>query len=99
MDMTTPATAQLRWLKFAPDGSALRPVRFVVPAKFDHQGDDWRSNSWSLVVEHDRAADARSPQQVRVHFLADGAPVDWLVRGRKFILYDGWDPLAEGEIL
>lgn len=97
--MNTHVAARLKWLKFAPDGSAPRPGRFSVPAKFDHQGDDWRSDSWSLVVEHDRAADARAPQRVEVHFLADKAPLDWLVRGRKFVLFDGAEPLAEGEVL
>ena len=92
-------TAQLTWLKFAPDGSAPRPGKFSVPAKFDHQGEDWRGNSWSLVVEKNQTLNARIPQNVEVHFLAEDAPVDWLVRGRKFTLYDGADPLAEGEIL
>ena len=91
--------ARLKWLKFAPDGSAPRPGKFSVPAKFDHQGDDWRSNSWILVVEHDRNSDARTPQKVEVHFLMDAAPVDWLKRGRKFTLYDGAELLAEGEVL
>lgn len=97
--MTIRVSARLKWLKLAPDGSAPCPCRFAVPAKFDHQGDDWRSNSWSLVVEHDRATDARAPQEVEVHFLADGAPDDWLVQGRKFTLYDGAELLAEGEIV
>jgi hypothetical protein len=97
--MKMKVAAQLKWLKLAPDGSAPRPGKFSVPAKFDNQGDDWRSNSWSLVVEHDRNSDARTPQKVEVHFLVDSAPVDWLTRGRRFTLYDGAEPLAEGEVL
>jgi hypothetical protein len=99
MKTHTHAAVRLKWLKFAPDGSAPRPSRFAVPAKFDHQGDDWRSDSWSLVVEHDRTGDARVPQNVDVHFLADSAPVDWLVPGRKFVLFDGAEPLAECVVL
>lgn len=93
------ATAQLTWLKFSPDGSAARPGRFAVPAKFDLQGDDWRNNSWSLVVQPLGELKARTRQEVEVHFLVEEAPVDWLTRGRKFILYDGSEPMAEGEIL
>lgn len=99
MNMTMHATARLRWLKFAPDGSAPRPEKFTVPAKFDHQGDDWRNNSWSLVVEHSRDLDAHEAQEVEIYFLMSGAPADWLTSGRKFILYDGSEPLAEGVVL
>lgn len=75
MKTHTHVAARLKWLKFTPDGLAPRPSRFAVPAKFDHQGDDWRSDSWSLVVEHDRTGDAGIPQKVDIHFLADSAPV------------------------
>jgi hypothetical protein len=97
--MKMKAVAQLKWLKLAPDGSAPRPGKFSVPAKFDLQGEDWRSNSWSLVVEHNQSADAGALQKVEVRFLMDSAPVEWLTRGRKFTLYDGAEPLAEGEVL
>jgi len=99
MNVPMRATARLSWLKFAPDGSAPRPKRFTVPAKFDHQGDDWRNDSWSLVVEHIRELNAREVQEVQVYFLMNDAPADWLTSGKRFILYDGREPLAEGVVL
>lgn len=91
--------ARLVWLRLSEDGSAPRPQKFTVPAKFDHQGDEWRANSWSLVVEQSAAADADEPQEVEVYFLVHDAPVDWLTSGRGFVLYDGLEPIAEGTIL
>jgi hypothetical protein len=98
--MTQRIKARLNWMvPTAPDGSAPRGRRFSVPAKFDHQGDDWASNAWSLVIESDVKPDARGRQEVQVHFLMPDAPVDWLAHGRKFTLQEGRTPLAEGEIL
>lgn len=92
--------ARLNWMIPArPDGSAPRGPKFSMPAKFDHQGDDWAANAWSLVIEGNTALDPRGAQTVQVHFLAPDAPNGWLVHGRKFTLQEGLHCLAEGEVL
>ena len=94
------AKARLKWLVPVPlDGSAPRGRRFTVPARFDHQGDDWTDHAWSLVVESDSKPDAKGIQEVQVRFLMPNAPTDWLVRGRKFTLHEGATRLAEGELV
>ena len=98
--MTQQAKARLKWLvPISIGGSMHRGRQFTVPVKFDHQGDDWVNNAWSLVVERDIRSDALSVQEVQVHFLMPTAPVEWLASGRKFTLHEGWVPIAEGEIL
>jgi len=98
--MTQESKARLKWLVPVPlDGSSPRGHRFSIPAKFDHQGDDWTNNAWSLVVESEGRTYARGMQEVQVRFLTPNAPVGWLVSGRKFILHEGRTPIAEGEIL
>lgn len=75
-----------------------RGQRFVVPAKFDHQGDDWTSNAWSLVVESDKAVSADGSQVVNVGFLMPEGPQQWLSSGRRFSLFEGRLLLAEGVV-
>ncbi len=70
-----------------------------MPAKFDHQGDDWTDHAWSLVVESDSKPDVRGLQEVQVYFLMPNAPADWLVQGKKFTLQEGSKRLAEGELV
>ncbi len=62
-----------------------------MPAKFDHQGDDWTDHAWSLVVESDSKPDVRG--------LMPNAPADWPVQGKKFTLQEGSKRLAEGELV
>jgi hypothetical protein len=83
--MTQQAKAQLKWLvPVQPDGSGPRGRRFSMPARFDHQSDDWTNNAWSLVIGSDGRSDAQGVQEVQVHFLMPGAPVGWFASGRKF---------------
>lgn len=98
--MTNQTTVRLRWLVPLPEGGmSPRGERFSLPAKFDHQGDDWTKNAWSLVVESKGPSDARGVQEVRVHFLASNGPTEWLAQGRRFTLHEGAKPIAEGEIM
>lgn len=98
--MSKQAKARLRWLVPLPkSGVSPRGRRFSLPAKFDHQGDNWTKNAWSLVVESRAQSDARGVQDVQVHFLMPNAPAEWLERGRKFTLHEGAKPVAEGEIV
>lgn len=68
--------------------------RFVLPARFDHQGDDWKKDAWSLVVEVEGTPDESGKQNGTASFLAPSAPQHWLSEGRHFTLFDG--PLSVG---
>lgn len=91
--------ARLKWKVPIPATSASpRGARFVVPARFEHQGDDWSTNAWSLVVETKSPPDASGVQAVEVHFLMEGAPSEWLAPGEQFSLYEGNLWLADGVV-
>ena len=91
--------ARLTWHINRPEGVPYpRGERFATPARFERQGDDWTANAWSLVV---RAAGPVLPdatQSVRVRFLMDDAPQEWLSSGNRFELYEGRLLLAEGVV-
>lgn len=75
-----------------------RGQKFAVPARFAQQGDDWTTNAWSLVVEAAGPVQSDATQAVKVRFLMDDAPQEWLSHGSTFELYEGRLLLAEGVI-
>jgi hypothetical protein len=91
--------AELRWVVFR-SFEQFRSVegRFAVPARFDHQGEDWKNNAWSLVIQSEAPARSDGTQPVRVWFLVPDAPHEWLVPGRGFVLYEGSVQIAEGTV-
>jgi hypothetical protein len=91
--MKLTARVLLRWL--VPDSELPRGKRLSVPARFDHQGDDWTSDAWSLVIQTEEKADDKRQQAATAWFLADEAPQAWLAPGRKFTLFTS-KPIAEG---
>lgn len=96
--MIRTAKAVLNWLVSGPSNESPRGRRFCLPARFDHQGEDWTSNAWSLVVDVEGIPDSQSRQLATVKFLMPDAPHDWLSEGKRFTLFEGRLPLAEGEI-
>ncbi len=96
--MTQTATVLLRWLVSGPSNHSPRGRRFSRPARFDHQGEDWTSNAWSLVVDVEGTPDAYGYQVGTVSFLMPQAPHDWLSAGKRFTLFEGGLAIAEGEI-
>ena len=87
----------LRWLVDAPAGQSPRGQRFSRPARFEHQGEDWTNNAWSLVINTEGVPDAKRQQSATAKFLVDDAPRDWLGVGRRFTLYENI-PIAEGVV-
>ena len=75
-----------------------RGKEFAMPARFEHQGDDWTKNAWSVVVLASTPVAPDSTQDVRVRFLMDNAPHEWLLSGRRFELHEGPLVVAEGTI-
>jgi hypothetical protein len=98
-EMTTEVSARLQWCINFPFGTSFpRGERFATPARFDHQGDDWTDDAWSLVVSAKMPVQDGFEQAVKVRFLMDEAPQSWLVPGKKFELYEGELLLAKGVI-
>ncbi|WP_154070946.1 hypothetical protein [Bradyrhizobium lablabi] len=92
------AKVLLHWLVTGQLDVSPRGSHFSLPARFDHQGDDWMDNAWSLVVDLDGSPDSHRNQVGTVGFLMPEAPNDWLREGKRFILMEGPLALAEGEI-
>ncbi|WP_172805579.1 MULTISPECIES: hypothetical protein [Bradyrhizobium] len=88
----------LHWLVVDQSDPLPRGPHFSMPARFDHQGEDWIDNAWSLVVDLDGIPDPDRNQIGTVRFLMPDAPNDWLREGKRFILMEGPLALAEGEI-
>lgn len=95
--MTYSAQVRLHWLHRSGSASPLGQ-HFARPARFDHQGDDWIDNAWSLVIDVAGMPDSQGYQIAAARFLMPTAPQAWLSAGRRFVLFDGRDPIAEGEV-
>jgi hypothetical protein len=91
--MTKTVRVRLHWLVKPNHGQ-----RIVRPVRFDHQGDEWTKDAWSLVIDADNPADADGYQLGSAQFLSPDGPHQWLCEGRHFTLFEG-SPVAEGEIL
>jgi hypothetical protein len=96
------AKVLLHWLNRPSDGSPNdhSPLgeHFSRPARFDHQGDDWTDDAWSLVVDVKGRPNIQGEQDGTVRFLMPTAPQEWLSVGKKFTLFEGRTPVAEGEV-
>jgi hypothetical protein len=97
--MTRTADVALRWLVSGrPSNHSPRGQRFSLPARFEHQGEDWLDNAWSLVIEVEGVPDAHGHQTGRARFLVSNAPHHWLSAGEHFTLFEGELPVAVGEV-
>lgn len=97
--MSPEVEARLEWRIRRPSGiENPRGERFATPARFEQQGEDWDKNAWNVVVTSSEPVASDSTQRVRVRFLMDEAPHDWLMSGARFELYEGSLLLAEGVI-
>lgn len=91
------AKVLLHWLSGPSDRSPLGQ-HFSRPARFDHQGDDWTNDAWSLVVDVKGHPNNQGDQDGTVSFLTPAAPHEWLSVGKKFTLFEGRTPVAKGEV-
>ena len=96
--MTHTANVLLHWLVNVPSGHSPRGQRFSLPARFEHQGEDWTSDAWSLFIELEGVPDALGYQIGTARFLTPDSPRDWLSKGKRFTLFEGRLALADGEI-
>lgn len=97
--MTNSWPAVLQWKIPSTSGLVSRRVhRFSRPAKFEHQGDEWLGDAWSVVIESVSPVSADGSQDVRVHFLVAEGPIEWLTLDRRFSLLEGELLLADGVV-
>jgi len=92
------AKVHLHWLASGLTNHSPCGQRLLLPARFDHQGEDWTNDAWSLVVDVEGVPDAQGYQVGTARFLVPGAPHVWLSEGKRFTLFEGRLALAEGEI-
>ena len=85
----------LRWLVSEPASQSPRGPRFSTPARFDHQGENWTRDAWSLIITTAGTPDAKGQQFATARFLVPDAPHEWLSVGKRFTLFEG-KPIAEG---
>jgi hypothetical protein len=97
--MTRAAEVRLHWLiESSASNGAPRGRQFSLPARFDHQKENWANAAWSLVVEVTGAPDSKGDQVGIARFLMADAPFAWLSVGRRFTLFEGHLAVAEGEV-
>lgn len=93
------AKIALQWLQQGSANHSPRGQRFVLPARFEHQGDDWMEDAWSLVVEVDGVPESDGKQYGIARFLMPTAPHDWLSEGKQFTIFEGKLALAHGSVV
>ena len=96
LGMNKKVKIRLKWLR-KPSSEPENGFQFTRPARFDHQGEDWKHNAWSLVVTVEGTPDLKSEQVGTAWFLVDNAPHDWLTVGKHFAL-GAEPPFAEGVV-
>jgi hypothetical protein len=92
------AKVTLTWIEKPSDRPLPRAERFSRPARFSHQGEDWKKDAWSLSVVTEEAVDAENRQSATAKFLVDDAPHEWLAVGAQFTLFEGAFALADGVV-
>lgn len=88
----------LQWLQNESANHSPRRQRFVLPARFDHQGNNWKENAWSLVIEVEGIPNGGGQQHGLARFLMPSAPHGWLVEGAHFTIFEGALALANGKV-
>jgi hypothetical protein len=66
--MNHTAKVVLHWFEAPSDRPFPRAQRFSRPARFEHQGEDWKQNAWSLSVITEGDVDAQGRQSAAVKF-------------------------------
>lgn len=93
------AKVVLHWLQRGASNHSPRGQRFALPARFHHQGDDWKENAWTLMVEVEGVPENDGRQYGVARFLMPTAPHDWLSEGERFTIFEGPLALADGAVV
>jgi hypothetical protein len=74
--------------------------QYITVAKFEEDEGTWNKEAWSIVLDFDEPPALQgNPSRGKARFLIENAPVERLVTGRKFGMYEGVTKTAEIEIL
>ena len=74
--------------------------QYITVAKFEEDKDTWEKEAWSIVLEFSEIpAKQGNPSRGTARFLVENAPIERLVSGKKFEMYEGKTKVAEVEIV
>jgi hypothetical protein len=74
--------------------------QYTSVAKFEEDKDTWEQEAWSIVLEFDNTpAKQGNPSRGTAKFLVENGPIERLVIGNRFEMYEGKVIVAEVEIL
>lgn len=74
--------------------------QYITVAKFEEDKDTWEKEAWSIVLEFSESpAKQGNPSRGTARFLVEDAPVERLVSGKRFEMYEGRTKVAEVEIM
>lgn len=74
--------------------------QYIAVAKFDEDKDTWEKEAWSIVLEFTESpAHQGNPSRGTARFLVENAPIERLISGKKFGMYEGRTKVAEVEII
>lgn len=93
--------AKVSWLSEAFGGrKALPPVgQYITLSRFSADT-SWPDGAWSVVLEFEPPASVQgSPSRATVRFLVEAAPVERLMPGAIFELYEGLQKVATVEVI
>ena len=92
--------ARIHWIPKIDGGRDAPPSgpRYATVARFPEQGDLWRKEAWSLVVEFTEAPDSQLTHRATISYLNAG-PAKFLAPGKTFELLEGDKVVARGQVL
>jgi len=93
-------TAQIKWLSPETGGRQFIPQgnEYAAPARFEGRN-DWTQSAYSLALRTTSGENFQLEDEVDAGFLVPHAPVDWLVPGARFSLYEGKRRVLEGVVV
>ncbi len=93
-------TAQIKWLSPETGGRQSIPQgnECTAPAYFEGWN-EWPQSAYSLALKTTSGDNFQLEDEVDAGFLVPHAPVEWLVPGARFSLYEGKRRVLEGVAL
>ena len=90
---------EIQWLTPEQGARSAPPeggTRYSTVARFLHQTEEqWLKEAWSVILDLRGNADANRLQRADGRFLSESAPLDWLMPGARFSLYEGHKKVAD----
>lgn len=93
-------TARIKWLSPATGGRQSIPQgnEYTAPACFEGRN-DWTQSAYSLALRTTSGENFQLEDEANAGFLVPHAPVEWLVPGARFSLYEGRSRVLEGVVI